>query len=783
MNHSFDDPSRTAPGEDGISGGTVNDNELAEKGTLTDSAWLQMFRGALDASDKYMNQLRPAWVRNFRAFGNKHVNGSKYETQPYRNRSKLHRPKTRMAVRKNDATTAGAMFSTEDVVSITAERKSDKLQSMVAALTHEVLNYRLDRSNRMCGPNWFLTAVGARHDTQMTGICVSKQFWEFEERTIPEFQDQPVFDELGQPSLDETGTPITERVIVDRTEIVRDRPMVTLIPPELAYIDPTGDWRDPIQEGGHFIVEFPMRLEDLEEMIEAQASRNRMGGGKWREIDTSKLTQGKSETSSLSNNVRRSRDDGSNRYDTSFSDRQGQTITLHECFYRYGGTDWHFWTVGKDTLLSDPRPVEESYPEQRGDRPYVRGVGALESHKTHPTAPVESWMPLQQEMNELTNLGLDAMKMSISPITRIRRGRGVDLRQVQNRGPDATIMVQEMDDVTFDRAPPPPPNVQQYLNNLNTDFDELAGVFSNGSVQTNRQMNETVGGMQLLSQSANALTEFDLRVWVETWVEPCLHQLVRCIQHYESDETILAVAGEKCGLIEANQAPAPQQPPAVPGIPPEGQAPEAQQGLQPPKQQNPNEPKITIEQAIAAMDSMKLSVRVNVGIGAMDSAQKLQKFMAGVKMTMDLAPLVAKDGVEPDGPAMLQEAWGLVGYKDADRFFRQKPAEQDKGPPPEAQMEMLKQKGAMQKLQAEGAVKMELAKMQANADQQALQVDAGLRERELALQERELAMQQRMDEFDMQMQQMREHSARVQTMLDQHNNQQAALQAQRNPAF
>jgi hypothetical protein len=43
---------------------------------------------------------------------------------------------------------------------------------------------------------------------------------------------------------------------------------------------------------------------------------------------------------------------------------------------------------------------------------------------------------------------------------------------------------------------------------LNVDFDELLGNFSRSSVQTNRKLNETVGGMALISQGANQLTEF-----------------------------------------------------------------------------------------------------------------------------------------------------------------------------------------------------------------------------------------------------------------------------------
>jgi hypothetical protein len=52
----------------------------------------------------------------------------------------------------------------------------------------------------------------------------------------------------------------------------------------------------------------------------------------------------------------------------------------------------------------------------------------------------------------------------------------------------------------------PGPDSIRDLNVLGNDFDELAGVFSQGSVQSNRQLGETVGGMAMISQSANALS-------------------------------------------------------------------------------------------------------------------------------------------------------------------------------------------------------------------------------------------------------------------------------------
>jgi hypothetical protein len=434
--------------------------------------------------------------------------------------------------------------------------------------------------------------------------------------------------------------------------------------------------------------------------------------------------------------VRRAREDGVDPLEGTRVDKNGDVIWLFECFYRYDGEDWHWWMLGENTLLSDPRPTIDSYPEQSGARPYVRGIGALETHRVYPMSPVESWQQAQAEINDITNLSLDALKMGISPITKIKRGQNVDMKQVQNRGPDASIMVNNDDDVTFDRAPGPPADSMAYVNVLSNDFDDLAGVFSGSSVQNNRQLNETVGGMQLLNQNASALTEFDLRVWVETWAEPVLAQSVNLIRYYESDEVVIAVAGENAGLIE-NLEPTENER----GLDPqqaEEEDPQAMQGGPSAQQKpKPKTPKITIHDVLGNLDKAQVSVKVNVGIGALDSSQRLGKFMNAIKGTMEMGELLASDNIKPNGAAIMQELWGLSGYKDADRFFT-KEEEKEPEPPLDIQKLMMQMKGMMEKQQLIEDGKVALKQM-----------DIGAKDADRALDDREFQWQQQMDRMEL----------------------------------
>jgi hypothetical protein len=65
-------------------------------------------------------------------------------------------------------------------------------------------------------------------------------------------------------------------------------------------------------------------------------------------------------------------------------------------------------------LISHPIKLKKAYPEQRGERPVAIGVGALEAFKVYPMSPVESWSPMQQEINDSVNLRLDHMKQIIA---------------------------------------------------------------------------------------------------------------------------------------------------------------------------------------------------------------------------------------------------------------------------------------------------------------------------------------------------------------------------------
>jgi hypothetical protein len=162
----------------------LEDRMLIEFKQLADTATEQ-------SGQHISNGLRVAWARAYEAYGNRHSSGSKYRSQQFIGRSKLFRPKTRIAVRKKLKEAANALFSTGDVVSVEATNDSDQMQTASAALKAELMNYRLRHTSRRIGIRWFQLALGALETAQIAGMIVSKQAWHYTEEPIDKAEIRP----------------------------------------------------------------------------------------------------------------------------------------------------------------------------------------------------------------------------------------------------------------------------------------------------------------------------------------------------------------------------------------------------------------------------------------------------------------------------------------------------------------------------------------------------------------------------------------------------------------
>jgi len=150
-----------------------------------DDEFFQAGINAISTGQSHLaNGVRARWIASQQAYNNKHFDGSKYNSKRFRGRTHLFRPKTRSAVRAVMQTAANALFANPDVVSVSAGDDQDQVQRASAAIKQELINYRLDSGSGRNSVQWFVTAMGAAQSATVTGLCVSKQYWEYREREV-----------------------------------------------------------------------------------------------------------------------------------------------------------------------------------------------------------------------------------------------------------------------------------------------------------------------------------------------------------------------------------------------------------------------------------------------------------------------------------------------------------------------------------------------------------------------------------------------------------------------
>lgn len=599
----------------------------------SDDDFLKMVVESEAQAALYQSQVnRKSWSRVYRAFHQEHFVGSKYTTGDYKNRSKLFIPKTRGAIRKDMAAVAASLFGSVDAISTSPGDEGDAGQRASADLMQALVNYRTGRSSGKAALPWFHVAMGARQTSMLTGICLSKQYWKLEVKKhgTEKFRDDPA-DEAEVEKVRDVYKPIV------------DRPDVMLFPPENFTIDPAADWTNPAQDAAYLHLKFPMRIDEIRRK---QADpRN-----PWKALSVTDLKAVAASARADMEAIRRAREQGLDRYDETQTGKTFDVIWVYESFIRTAGEDWTFLSVGGRHLLTDPRPTEEVYPEQFGERPVALGYGAFEAFRIFPMSPAESWQMLQQQGNDLQNLTLDAVKQSVMPVAKVVRGRQVDLEALKKRGQGTAIMVNSPEDVTWDRPPDIGAAVENLKKEIDLDFDDIAGQQNYGTVSQSNSVGKTLGGLKLAAGAANSVQEFDIRIWIETYVEKVLAQLVRLEQFYESDKIILGICGNKAKLLQKH------------GI---------------------NE--ITDE-----LLENEVTIACNVGLGSGDPAQRLAKLQDAVSVVTPILQQ-SKDFQsgkrEINAEAFITEVFGAVGYRDGGaRFFQDgtpapnamAPLEQDK---------------------------------------------------------------------------------------------------------
>jgi hypothetical protein len=629
--------------------------------------YLKAAQDAFDASTTYVDQnYRKHWEYGIRAFQNEHAPGSKYLAEDYKARSKIFRPKTRTIIRKNEAAASIALFANEDVVLVSADDEDNAYAVASAEATKALLQYRLNKSIP-----WFKTCMGALQDAQTTGVVCSYNYWEYKK--------------LG-----------------DR--VVKDRPCIDLRPIENIRIDPAASWIDPVGTSPFFIDIIPMYVTDVRTMM--KQTDDKTGRPKWKNLGDEYFQRALPESVMSTDTTRRLREgkgqlDPHTDMDRPITDYS--LVYVLKVFLREPDGEKCFFMLGKEEMLTDPKPIEEVY--FHGVRPYVIGNAIIETHKALPHGVAQLSRPLQVEVNEIANQRLDNVKLVLNKRWFVARGRQVDTASLLRNVPGGvTFMNDPKTDVQESNWPDVTSSAYMEQDRLNVDFDELVGNFSGSSVQSNRSLNETVGGMRMIAQGASVMTEYLLRTFIETWVEPTLRQMVLLEQAYETDQHVLAIAGKKAKLFQ----------------------------------------RFGISQVTDDLLNQEVFLTVNVGQGATDPQARLQKFVGAVTAAIKIIA-EAPSGINVE--EVVKEIFTYAGFREGSRFVGQ-------GDPRLAQAQQMIQQlqgalnGKQMDLQAQAQMKqMEIASnertkgAEIQVNYQRIQGDLAIRQAEVAVSQAELELE------------------------------------------
>jgi len=572
---------------------------------MTEADALKLAQDAYSSSTQWVeSSVRKEWDRNERQFQGRHPPGSKYHMDSYKYRSKTFRPKTRATIQSNEADCAFAFFSTSNLATISAQDDNDPMQLASARINQEILQYRLTET-----VPWMQIVVGGYQEAMKHGPVVAAPYWEYRERMKKETIETP----MGP-------------IEVEVPEVVQDQLKVRLVPIENIRFDPNADWTDPLNSSPYLIELVPMYVTDVMDRMEHPDQKT--GEPKWKKLDKDKLRQSQRE---YDTDIRYERNPEREVKENDENLTEFDVVYVHRNFIRKGDEDWMFYTVGTKHMLSKPVRAREAFMHLRSmERPYVMGYAVMEAGKVYPGGVAQLLRDVQAELNDSVNHRRDNVSLILNKRYLVRRSANVDYASLRMNVPGSGTLV---DDVDRDIGTLDTPDVTQSSYNeedrLAASFDDISGAFSPSSVTTQRAMNETVGGMNIISSAANKIGDYRILIYAKTFVQPLLGQILRLIQCYETDQVVIAIAAQRAKLYQ----------------------------------------RFHIDQVTDELLRQELTATVSVGISSTDPTQKINRLGFGMQMLGNvfgqetLMQLVKAEELIP-------EIFGNLGYQDGTRFFR-----------------------------------------------------------------------------------------------------------------
>ena len=605
-----------APSQDILGGMTQKQGDGPGPSQSSDGWCVQKALDIYQNSRNYLDSnITLGWERNLFHFHGEHGPATPYNRRDWK-RSRTFRPKTRSNTKAQEAAMAAAAFATRDYLVCEAVDPTDEQQVISADVNKVLLQKRLE----ITPWSWFLTSMGAWQDTKVYGVCVSHQYWRYEQikEIVPEFDDQ------GRPIMAPDSHGAMTPMGSEKMTTTYDLPWMDLIAPEAFLFDPLCDWRNPAQTSPYLCYLMGMYAGDVLKRMNEPDPKS--GQPLWRRYSMGQILSASREL--VDNRTRRARE-GYKRVDPT-TDKASDEFTMvwaHLNIVKEGGVDVAFWTLGTQLVLTDPIPLTQMYPHlQPGERPFVVGFSAIESHRNYPDGDIAQMAPLQEEINSVANQRLDNVRLVLNKRYFIRRGSQMDLDALMRNVPGGGVMTNDPEkDVQIVNTPDVTSSAYKEQDMLAQDLDDLVGGFGQASIAAGGKQMDRSGSMDVLQGAAGAVQDYGIKIFFETWMEPVLRQLVRLEQMYETDQTVLAVAAKTTKLWK----------------------------------------RFGIDLVTDELLQQNLNVSINVGVGNTDPMKRVQKLVFGVSQVSSL-PDVAR---RLKSLEIANEVFGALGYKDASRFI------------------------------------------------------------------------------------------------------------------
>ena len=567
------------------------------------------------------------WEKNLSHFRSEHAPGSNY-TQANFKRSAIFRPKTRTNLKAQEASFATSTFGSQDLLVIEPEDPSDPVQVASAKITKTVLQYRMKKKMP-----WFLTVQGAYQNAKVYGVCFSHNYWNYQ---VDE-HIKPAFNTMGVPETNDQGEALGFK---DRV-IRHDDLVCDLVAPENFRFDPMADWRDPVSSSPYIIYMKPIYVGDALEMMSTNDPKT--GKPAWREHDMAAILATRRQSYDRTRQAR----EGARRVDPADENygSENSIVWAHMNILRLNGEDYVYWTMGTEIVLVGLKRLRDTYPHLKvGERPFTMGYTSIETHRNYPAGDVELTSGLQEEINTLANQRMDNVKLVLNKRYFVRRGSQTDLDALIRNVPGGGVMMNDPEkDVQVVNTPDVTGSSYEEQDRLAAEMDDLGGGFSGSSMQ-NSNLGETKDATQRVDSKAAAVDDYGKTIFIQSWLNTTINQLVRLVQMYETDEVILSLAAKEAELYE----------------------------------------RFGVNDVTDQLLRQSLTVNVDVGVGNTDPMRRVEKLLMGVREVAQLPGMMERMKVD----SISDEIFANLGYKSSIKFVMSKEefaeAQKAKGeqPPP-----------------------------------------------------------------------------------------------------